>query len=234
MSKLAFYLLTRNIYQDVIPSLKSILKNGNIDQAWLLIEDDDIGFDLPEDVITYNISQWRDKYLDPDGPNYRCRWSYMVMMKVLLCNIFPYDKALTIDVDTIVRGDVSRLWDIDMTGYYIAGAREPFWSQRYHQDYVNAGVLMWNLQMMRDGMADRILRAMNTQPYTFVEQDALNYHCWDRIRVIGSEYNAGDWTEKPKEEIKIRHYMASKGLWKAEPEVLKYANMSWEEVFGYE
>lgn len=229
MQKVVCYLLTRNIYMDVVPSLKSLLKNGNVDRVYILAEDDDIGVELPGKVITKDITEWK-KMLDPNGPNYGCRWSYMVMMKVLLCHILPIDRALTLDVDTIVRGDLSPLWDIDLTDDYFAGAREPFWTMRFHRDYVNAGVLMWNLGKMRDGTAERVLKAMNSRPFTFVEQDALNELCWDRIRVIDSAYNAGDWTEKVKSEIRIRHYMASKGLWKAEPEVRRYAEMTWEEV----
>jgi hypothetical protein len=33
--------LSRNIYQDVIPSLKSLLKNGNIDWEWTWMLPDD-------------------------------------------------------------------------------------------------------------------------------------------------------------------------------------------------
>jgi len=229
--KTVFYLMTRNIYMDVDPSLKSLLKNGNIDRVYILAEDNDIGFELPKKVIVKNISGWKQR-LDPNGPNFSCRWSYMVMMKVLISQMFPkLDRALTIDLDTIVRGDLSPLWEMDLDGYYFAGAREPFWTQRYGQDYVNAGVLMWNLVRMRDGMADMLIDRMNKKQYTFVEQDCINETCWDRIKVIDAAYNAGDWTERPRSEIKIRHYMASKGLWKTEPEVLKYAKMTWEEVF---
>ena len=229
--KAAFYLMTRNIYTDVVPSLKSLLKNGKIDRVYILAEDDDIGFELPAKVIVKNISGWK-KRLNPEGPNIGCRWSYMVMMKILICQMFPkMDRALTIDVDTIVRGDLSPLWDMNLDGYYFAGAREPFWSQRYCRDYVNAGVIMWNLVRMRDGMADMIIDHMNRMKYTFVEQDCMNELCWDRIKVFDAAYNAGDWTERPQSEIRVRHYMASKGLWKTEPEVLKYAKMPWEEVF---
>ena len=230
MEKVVCYFMTRNIYQDIVPSLMSLLRNGNVDKVYILAEDTDIGIDLPAKVTVWSVNHMK-HLLDPDGPNYGCRWSYMVMMKALLCKIFPQlHRALTLDVDTIVRGDLSPLWEIDLEDYYFAGVREPFWSQRFHRDYVNAGVMMWNLDKMRDGKVDEVLKAMNTRKFTFVEQDCLNELCWDRIKVIDSAYNAGDWTEQVKSEIVIRHYMASKGAWKLEPEVIRYGKMTWEEV----
>ena len=82
MTKSVCYTLSRNIYQDVIPSLKSLLKNGNIDWVYLVTEDDDVGFDLPDRVITVKVDPT--SYFQPDGPNYNCRWTYMVLMKTVM------------------------------------------------------------------------------------------------------------------------------------------------------
>ena len=231
MQKIACYFMTRNVYTRVAASLKSLLKNVNIDRVYLFAEDDDLGFDLPSKVIVQDVSEYR-KLLDPDGPNYNCRWTYMILMKVLVCKMLPkVSRALTLDLDTIVRGDLSGLWDLDLDNYYFAGVREPFWTQRLHRDYVNAGVLFWNLDKMRNGMADHLLNVLNRMKYTFPEQDCLNDVCRGRFLVINGIYNAGDWTEAPDGEIKIRHYMATKGLWAGEPEVVRYGRMSWEDVF---
>lgn len=231
MEKTVCYFATRNVYVDVVPSLKSLLKNGNIDRVCILAEDDDLGFDLPAKVAVYNVKAVRNKLLDPDGPNYSCRWTYMVLLKVALAKIFPrMHRALTLDNDTIVRGDLSALWDLDLDDVCFAGVREPFWTDRLHRPYANAGVLMWNLDRMRTGMADAVLQALNTLTYTFPEQDCLNDVCRGQFMLIDAAYNAGDWTEKPKSEIRIRHYMASKGMWRHVQEVQDYRNMTWEEV----
>ena len=231
MQKIVCYFMTRNLYPRVIASLKSVLKNGNIDRVYIMAEDDDLSFDLPSRVIVQNVREWK-QLLDPDGPNYNNRWTYMVLMKVLLCKILPKaSRALALDLDTIVRSDISDLWDLDMDNYYFAGVREPFWTERLHRDYVNGGVLFWNLDKMRDGMADHVIDVLNRRQYTFPEQDALNDICRGQFRVIDAAYNAGDWTEPPQSDIKIRHYMASKGTWMAEEEVIRYGRMPWEDVF---
>ena len=231
MQKIVCYFMTRNLYPRVMASLKSVLKNGNIDRVYIMAEDDDLSFDLPSRVIVQNVREWK-QLLDPDGPNYNNRWTYMVLMKVLLCKILPKaSRALALDLDTIVRSDISDLWDLDMDKYYFAGVREPFWTERLHRDYVNGGVLFWNLDKMRDGMADHVIDVLNRRQYTFPEQDALNDICRGQFRVIDAAYNAGDWTEPPRSDIRIRHYMASKGTWMAEEEVIRYGRMQWEDVF---
>ena len=231
MQKEVMYFATRNIYENLLPSLKSLLKNGNVDRVWLLIEDSDIGFDLPGKVVCRNIRNWK-RWIDPNSPNAGNRWSYMVMLKVLTCRMFPkMHRALTLDVDTIVRGDLSPLWELPMEDLYFYGAREPYWTDRYGRDYVNAGVLMLNLDKMRDGMADLVFAAMNTRKYTFVEQDALNEICAGKFGIMDAAYNAGEWTEPPKSEIRIRHYMARRGKYMQEAEMQEYSKMNWEEFF---
>jgi len=49
----------------------------------------------------------------------------MVLLRVVFCRIFPHlDRILTIDNDTIVRENISELWDLNMDNYYIAGCTE--------------------------------------------------------------------------------------------------------------
>jgi lipopolysaccharide biosynthesis glycosyltransferase len=225
------YTLSRNIYQDVVPSLKSVLKNGNIDRVYLITEDDDVGFDLPARVITMKVNP--KAYFSPGGPNYNCRWTYMVLMKTVMPYLFPkHKRILTLDVDTIVRKDLSPLWDLDMGDNYFAGAVEPFWTKRHGGiPYVNAGVIMWNLEAYRGKMCDNVIRSLNMTHWQLAEQACLNSLCSGRISAIGPEWNAGEWTRMPPEdEIRIRHYMASHGTWKREQEVEEYSRLSWEEV----
>ena len=231
MQRVVCYLMTRNIYNDVLPSLKSLLKNGNVDRVYLLIEDDDIGFDLPDKVITMRVVP--SAYFRSDGPNYNSRWTYMVLMKTVMPYLFhKHKRILTLDVDTIVRGDLSPLWDLDMGDNYVAGAIEPYWvNQQQGTPYINAGVIMWNLEKYRGKMCDTVIQSLNAEHWGLVEQACINSFCKGKILPIGPEWNAGDWTGMPPEdEIRLRHRMASRGPWKTEPEVEEYRAMSWEEA----
>lgn len=235
MQKIVVYTLTKNIYKNVIPSLKSLLKNGNVDRVVLVTElsDPDVGFDLPDKVITMPISKYG--YFYEDGPNFNCRWTYMALMKTTMPYLFPkHKRVLTLDVDTIVLGDLSPLWDLDLDGYYLAGSMEPYWTMQLKALYVNAGVIMWNLEQLRDGKVNEIIRSLNLEPWALAEQACINAKCRGKMLQIGPEWNSGDWTKNlPIEQVRIRHFMAyGQERFQAEPLVKEYARMNWSDVFG--
>ena len=232
MKKTVCYCLTRNLYPHIGPSLKSLLKNGNVDEVFLLIEDDGIGAWLPANVHCMNV---RDQgWFRHDGPNYNCGWTWMVMMKTVLSKLFPDSaRMMTIDLDTVVLGDLSPLWNLDMDRYCVAGAREPHWTQKYGRDYVNCGVLMWNLERMRTGKDDRLVRMLNKKAYPFVEQDCINEQLVGEILIMDSAFNSCQWTDPPQSEEKLIHY-AAYGLeaYLHQPIVQKYAALDWSEVIA--
>ena len=165
MNRIACYFATRNIYPYVMPAVKSMLMNGGVDEIYVFAEDPYLGYPVPDYVYVTDVSG--QEWFDRKGPNYKCQWTYMVMMKAAACYLLPEaDRALTMDVDTIVTGNLSDLWNIDMTGYCVAGCREPYKTGASMREYVNAGVLYWNLDMMRRGNADRIIRAMNDRKHS--------------------------------------------------------------------
>ena len=234
MQKVVVYTLTRNIYTNVIPSLKSLLKNGNVDRVVLVTElaDYDVGFDLPDKVITMPVS--KHGYFYEDGPNFNCKWTYMALMKTTMPYLFPrHKRILTLDVDTIVLGDLSPLWDLDLDGYYLAGAMEPYWTMLYKDLYVNMGVVMWNLEQLRDGMCNEIIRSLNADKWELAEQACVNSLCRGKILQIGPEWNSGDWTKNlPEDQVKVRHFMAyGQKAFQQQEIVKKYRAMGWDEVF---
>lgn len=218
--KYAAYCMTKNIYHKVIPSLNSLLLNSSVDRVWLVIENNFVGFDLPNRVKIANAG-WKN-YFTKDGPNYNCQWTYMCMMKVALCKIFKdADRILTLDLDTIVDQNIDELWDLNLDDYYFAGVTEPLKSDK--MDYVNAGVIMWNLEKMRDGMADNMIHHLNSFQYNYPEQECMSKLCQGHILQIDSCYNASKFTE-PTDEQKIRHFAAVYRWYEDQPLVQKYKN----------
>lgn len=230
--KVAVYTGTRNLYPEMVPAVKSLLIHSDVDEIWLFIEDDEFPYELPKNVKIKNVSS--QKYFKPDGPNMKSKFTYMAMMRATLYKEFPkLDRILALDVDTLANDDISDLWDVDLGDeYYLAAVREPARSWR-DDIYVNIGVALYNLEKLRDGMGDEVVKALNEGNYTYLEQDVFNQKCKGKILEIGSEYNATNYTE-PTNHPKIVHYAGMRHEeWRKIPLVDHYYNVPWTDIFEY-
>lgn len=216
MRRVAVYAGTRNLYEAMKTALTSLLANNRVDTVYLLIEDNVFPYELPENVKAINIS--KQNFFPEDGANYKSKWTYCAMIRVALSKMFPREKqALWLDCDTIVDDDISELFEMDMTGYYFAGCREP-----KKGDYINTGVLIMNLEeIRRDGIDDRLISLMNKKKLELPDQDAINIIAKDRIMFLNSAYNVCPFTEAP-EYPKIYHY-AARSVFDNDPLYKKYS-----------
>lgn len=205
--KAAVYFGSYHIYYDMVAAYKSLLVNSDVDKVFLLIEDDTFPFPLHPDVEVINIKNLVPKIFNPRGANYCSLWTYIGMIRGALATVFPqFDKILSIDCDTVVVKDISDLWDIPMDDYYVAGVKEPALSAQHQYLYVNAGVTMWNLKKMReDGKDKALIHALDTKPYIFCSQDALNEVLQGGILELPSEYNATRYTEQCN-DYRVAHF----------------------------
>ena len=225
--KYAVYSATRNLYEIMIPSIKSLLANSDVDKIFLLIEDDTLPFSFPSCIEPINVSGQR--YFPSDSPNANCQWTYMVLLRAAYCYILSdVDKVLSLDVDTIVERDISSIWNYDISDYYIAGVREPKKSKDFL--YINMGVTMHNLDKLRDGRADQLINILNTQKYMFPEQDVFNFYCAGHIFELPPEFNCSICTQ-PSTQSWIKHYAAlPMDKWTKASEYKAYKLMDWREV----
>ena len=225
--KTAVYTGTRNLYPHMIPAVKSLLINSDVEKIYLLIEDDEFPFYLPEEVECINVSD--QKFFKPDSPNMSSGFTYMAMMRAALCYIFPdQDRILSLDVDTIAIDDVSDIWNLPIDDYYFAAVKEP---RRciYRNFYTNIGVALYNLSKLReDGKADEAIELLNTRKCDYLEQDAFNKLCRGKIYCMPSEYNVNYYTGNPRKR-KIMHYAHDK-QWDDKPDYIKYAAIPWEDI----
>lgn len=231
--KIALYAGTRNLYADMVTAVKSLIVNSHVDQIYLMIEDDEFPYMMPDKVKFINVSN--QTYFHHDGPNMHSQWTYMVLMRVALTKYFPqYSKILTLDVDTIVDHNIDDVWNLPIENYYFAAAKEPLCSKGgpyYKMDsYYNCGVVLWNLHKLReDGKDDEIIAELNTTYHPFPEQDVCNILCEGSIYDLPSKYNASDWTASTSDPA-IVHYAAIRE-WNTFPLVQKYKVIPWESIY---
>jgi len=229
MDRIAVYTGTRNIYSDMETAVKSLIANSAVDKVFLMIEDDEFPSELPPFVEHFNIAN--QKFFPTKGANSKTKYTYMTLIRCALHRLFPeYDKVLSLDCDTICIQDITKIWDIDISDSYFSASQELLGAERGGFCYCNVGVTLWNLDRLRKtGKGDEFIRVLNTHEFSWPDQDVANYLCQGFIKPMPSGYNACDFIIDDGSVTRILHY-AARNDWRNEPEVLKYRDMSWDEV----
>lgn len=206
MGKTAVYAGTKNTYEDILISCKSLFANSDVDTVYLFIEDDEFPMKLPREVKTINVSD--KKALFEGGANEKSRFTYMGLLKSALCRFVPkVKKALMLDYDTIVVDDISELWDTDLKGFYWAGVPDlgvP--TEPGKPKYFNSGVALMNFELLRkDGVDKAMLEDLNVSYARYGDQDVLNKFCYGSVLEIPVCYNESPVTGHTMNP-KIVHY----------------------------
>ena len=113
------------------------------------------------------------------------------------------DKVLYLDSDILINGDLSELFNTDISDYYIAAADDmgdlkladgrSYMAQNiglYTTHYFNSGVMLLNLEKMRkDNARDALIQYKLHGNNVFMDQDALNVVLGKKRKIIDTKYN---------------------------------------------
>ncbi len=84
------------------------------------------------------------------------------------------DKILYLDVDIMFNRDIHNIYDIDVEGYEYAAARDHYGKYLISPNYVNAGVLLFNMkEMKKTGIFAKARELIKTKKLVFADQSAL-------------------------------------------------------------
>ncbi len=121
------------------------------------------------------------------------------------------DKVLYLDNDTICRGDISALYNTDIQDFELAGVLDYYGSHLFRQhfykrDYLNSGVLLMNLDLIRKSGLFSKCRKMCCEKQMFMpDQSALNKLC-TRKKFVSRDYNE---QRQLRPSTKIQHFTTS-------------------------
>ncbi|MBQ7646817.1 MAG: 1-acyl-sn-glycerol-3-phosphate acyltransferase, partial [Clostridia bacterium] len=158
-------------------------------------------------------------------------YSKTTYYRLFIAEIHPeYDKALYIDCDTVVQGDISELYETDVSDCYLAACHEQAMIQvdEYgtyvekvvgvdRNNFFNAGVLLINCDEFRMRFVlDRFIRCLHL--YEFVvtqDEDYLNLICKDHVKFLDQRWNTEVFgvIPYPIEEAKVIHYIMFNKPW---------------------
>ena len=84
------------------------------------------------------------------------------------------DKLLYLDIDILFQRDVHLLYDIDINGYEYAAARDHYGKYILNPNYINAGVILFNMKECRKtGLFEKARAWIKRKKLTFADQSAI-------------------------------------------------------------
>lgn len=99
------------------------------------------------------------------------------------------DKLLYLDVDIMFNRDIHLLYDIDVSQYEYAAARDHYGKYLIHPNYINAGVLLFNLKKMKETcILGRARELIKTKKMLFADQSAL-IRSTTKKKMLGQRFN---------------------------------------------
>lgn len=84
------------------------------------------------------------------------------------------DKLLYLDVDILFNRDIHLLYDTDIEGYEYAAARDHYGKYLISPNYVNAGVLLFNMaEIRKTGLLSKAREQIRAKKLVFADQSAI-------------------------------------------------------------
>ncbi len=84
------------------------------------------------------------------------------------------DKLLYLDADIMFNRDIHLLYDTDISEYEYAAARDHYGKYLVKPNYINAGVLLFNMEMIKKtGLLCKARKLIKTKKLTFADQSAI-------------------------------------------------------------
>lgn len=163
------------------------------------------------------------------------RWSPVIFYRLIACSIFPnIDKLLYLDSDTLVCGDLSELFNTNISNYALGAVRDmaptedannpngkyvrEFAENHLQNDvYFNSGILLMNLKNMAKNQ--QLLLDVKV-PLKYPDQDILNVGLHKQIKPLALKYNFAPGVKISKnftghdrnadQDYKILHFYTAK------------------------
>ncbi len=166
-----------------------------------------------------------------------------IYFRLFIPKLFPnYKKAIYLDSDIVVTGDISELYFTELGGNLVGAVSDDVIASRDtfidyaergcgidHGEYFNSGVLLMNLEKMRtEGLGERFIYLMNKYHFETVcpDQDYLNVLCRGRVLRLDRGWNKMSIDRNYDGEPMLIHYNMFNKPW-------QYDGVAYGEYFWY-
>lgn len=137
------------------------------------------------------------------------------------------DKILYLDIDMMAASDISKLYSIDVSNYEYAVVKEKYGSVFIWPDYINAGMLLFNMKKVKGTkLLEKARNLIRTKKMLFADQDAI-YRATTSKLIIPRIYN--EQSKFNRKDTVICHFCKRLLLWPY-PRTENYKQWNVEEV----
>lgn len=121
--------------------------------------------------------------------------------RLIISGILNDSRCLFLDGDIIVNSDLTDIYDTELTNVYIAGIKDCRIQSNMNEEkaykldiptmkgYVNAGVLIFNLDLIRKDNIDMKFLEEIDNYYQYMDQDIINKCCFGKIKFLDLKFN---------------------------------------------
>ncbi len=217
----------KGVFDGILTCSLSILKRSNLEEplrifvltmdvshlkdSYVPIEDRQIAF-LDCVVKEYNPENSVEKidvthyYMDEFSgcPNESAYCSPYTLIRLFAdkISILP-DKLLYLDADIMFNRDIRLLYNIDVSDVEYAAGRDHYGKYLIQPNYINAGVLLFNLKHMREtGIFEKARTWIKTKKLVFADQSAL-IRSTTKKKVLPQRFNDQKFLHK---HTVVRHF----------------------------
>ena len=235
-----FYACDDNFVKFTMISMKSMMENASKDFKYVIhILHSDISDEMKQEVLNMKTDNFDIQFDDitdymksiNDKLPIRDYYTKTTYYRLFIAEMFKeYDKAIYIDSDTIVLGDISKLYSYELGDNYVGAANEQVMIQMdtygeyvekvlgiNRHEFFNAGLLVINCsQFRKQKVLNQFVRLLKV--YNFVvtqDEDYLNLICAGHVFWIDQQWNTeviGD-IGYDESEFKIIHYIMISKPW---------------------
>lgn len=246
-----FFATDDNYLPFLAVTLESIWENSSHEYDYeMYVLHSGVSKDYEEKIMRYNKQGFRLTFVDVTEPlkkiseylHMRDYYTCTTYFRIFIAGMFPqYEKALYLDCDTVILGDVSELFNYDLGNNLLAGAPcEGVNSFEVYKRYVrevdglnpdyffNAGVILMNLKLFREEkFYEKFADLLQKYKFTVIQdEDYLNVLCQDRVLRLPRVWNKTPVAQDilPREDLRIVHFLMTWKPW-------HYADIPYQEYF---
>ena len=235
-----FYACDDNFVKYTIVSLQSMKEHASRDQKYCIhVLHTNISKEMQDVMYAMQDEQFQIRFDDvtdylksiSDKLPLRDYYSKTTYFRLFIAEMFPeYEKAIYIDSDTVVLGDIADLYAYDLGDNYVGAAREQAMVQTDvygtyvekvlgidRNAYFNAGLLVINCEQFRKQcVLDQFIELLHV--YNFVvtqDEDYLNLICKGQVFWLPQQWNTEVFgnIDYPEESICVLHYIMASKPW---------------------